>query len=183
MAWASRCVADCIDDDTIVVNEYDLDSSQTQMRVPGSYFGSSPAGGLGWALGAALGARLAAPGKTVISCMGDGTYIFGSPTASHWVSRAYQIPALFVIFNNRAWNAVKRSVASLAKDGWAMRAETMPLYQLDPAPDYEMVCRASGGWGERVEDPAELPRVLKQALDVVRNEKRQALVNIICKKP
>jgi acetolactate synthase-1/2/3 large subunit len=112
MAWASRCVADCIDDNTIVVNEYDLDSSQIRMRVPGSYFGSSPAGGLGWALGAALGARLAAPNKTVISCMGDGTYIFGSPTASHWVSRAYQIPALFVVFNNRAWNAVKRSVAS-----------------------------------------------------------------------
>ncbi len=183
MAWASKCVADCVDDDTIVVNEYDLDSSQTRMRVPGSYFASSPAGGLGWALGAALGARLAAPGKTVISCMGDGTYIFGSPTASHWVSRAYQIPALFVIFNNRAWNAVKRSVASLAKDGWAMRAETMPLYQLDPAPDYEMVCRASGGWGEKVEDPGALPGVLKKALDVVRNEKRQALVNIICKKP
>jgi acetolactate synthase-1/2/3 large subunit len=183
MAWASKCVADCVDDDTIVVNEYDLDSSQTRMRVPGSYFASSPAGGLGWALGAALGARLAAPGKTVISCMGDGTYIFGSPTASHWVSRAYQIPALFVIFNNRAWNAVKHSVASLAKDGWAMRAETMPLYQLDPAPDYEMVCRASGGWGEKVEDPGALAGVLKKALDVVRNEKRQALVNIICKKP
>ena len=28
-----------------------------------------------------------------------------------------------------------------------------------------------------------LPGVLKKALDVVRNEKRQALVNIICKKP
>ena len=82
MAWASRCVADCVDDNTIVLNEYDLDSSQTRMRVPGSYFGSSPAGGLGWALGAALGARLAAPGKTVISCMGDGTYIFGCPTHS-----------------------------------------------------------------------------------------------------
>ena len=183
MAWASKCVADCVDDDTIVVNEYDLESSQTRMRVPGSYFASSPAGGLGWALGAALGARLAAPGKTVISCMGDGTYIFGSPTPSHWVSRAYQIPALFVIFNNPAWNAVKHSVASLAKDGWAMRAETMPLYQLDPAPDYEMVCRASGGWGEKVEDPGALAGVLKKALDVVRNEKRQALVNIICKKP
>jgi hypothetical protein len=34
-----------------------------------------------------------------------------------------------------------------------------------------------------VEDPAALPGVLKKALDVVRNEKRQALVNIICKKP
>ena len=29
MAWVSRCVGDCVDDDTIVVNEYDLDTTQT----------------------------------------------------------------------------------------------------------------------------------------------------------
>ncbi len=38
MAWASRCVADCIDDDTIVVNEYDLDSSQTPHARAGLLF-------------------------------------------------------------------------------------------------------------------------------------------------
>src|SRR5437773_1519408 len=165
------------------VDEYDFDPTQGCFRTPGTYFGSSPAGGLGWGLGAALGAKLAAPDKTVICCVGDGAYIFGAPTAAHFVSRAYNLPALFVIFNNRAWNAVKRAVRSHAPTGAGVKAATMPLSDLEPAPDYEMVCRASGGHAERVEDPAALPEALARALKVVRDEKRQALLNVICKKP
>jgi acetolactate synthase I/II/III large subunit len=183
MAWVSRCVADVIDDRTIVVNEYDLDLAHTRLDAAGSYFSQSPASGLGWALGAALGAKLAAPERTVVCCVGDGAYLFGAPTAAHWTSRAYNLPALFVIFHNRAWNAVKKSVSSHAPQGWAMRTGSMPLSELDPAPDYEMICRACGGWGERVEDPASLPDALARALRVVRDERRQALLNVICKKP
>ncbi len=183
MAWLSRCLGDLVDDGTILVNEYDFDASQAVFTRPGSYFAASPAGGLGWGLGAALGAKLAAPDKTVICCIGDGAYIFGAPTAAHFVSRAYDIPALFVVFNNRMWNAVKRAVQTHAKDGWAVKTGIMPLTELDPAPDYELVCRASGGHSERVEDPAQLPGALKRALSVVRDEKRQALLNVICKKP
>jgi acetolactate synthase-1/2/3 large subunit len=183
MPWVSRCVGEHIDARTIVVNEYDLDSTQIRLDTPGTYFASSPAGGLGWGLGAALGAKLAAPEHTVICCVGDGAYIFGSPTAAHWVSRAYDLPVLYVIFNNRAWNAVKRSVQSYARDGWAERTGTMVLSDLDPAPDYEVVCRASGGHGERVEDPAALPDALARALRVVREERRQAVLNVICRKP
>jgi acetolactate synthase-1/2/3 large subunit len=183
MAWVSKCVGDLVDDGTIVVNEYDLDTTQACFTVPGSYFASSPAGGLGWGLGAALGAKLAAPDKTVIATLGDGAYMFGAPTAAHWVSRAYDLPILTVIFNNRAWNAVKRAVHSFAKDGWAARGGAMPLTELDPPPDYELVCRASGGWAEKVEDPHALPAALRRALKVVREEKRQALLNVIVKKP
>ena len=183
MAWLSRCIGDLVDDRTILVNEYDFDASQAAFTQPGSYFAASPAGGLGWGLGAALGAKLAAPDKTVICCVGDGAYIFGSPTAAHFVSRAYGVPVLFVVFNNRMWNAVKKAVQTHASDGWAVKTGIMPLTELDPAPDYELVCRASGGHAERVEDPAQLPAALKRALSVVRDEKRQALLNVICKKP
>jgi acetolactate synthase-1/2/3 large subunit len=182
MAWASRCIADLIDDQTIVVNEYDFDPSQASFQTPGTYFGASPAGGLGWGLGAALGAKLAARDRTVICCVGDGAYIFGSPTAAHWVSRACDLPVLFVVFNNRAWNAVKRAVTSLAPDGWAARTG-MVLSDLDPAPEYEMICQASGGYGERVDDPAELPAVLARAMRSVKADRRQAVVNVVCKKP
>jgi acetolactate synthase-1/2/3 large subunit len=183
MAWLSRCVGDVVDEQTIVVNEYDLDLNHTRLSAPGSYFSQSPASGLGWGLGAALGAKLAAPDRTVICCVGDGAYLFAAPAAAHWVSRAYQLPVLFVVFNNRAWNAVKRAVQSHAPQGWAMRATSMALSELEPAPDYEMICQASGGWGERVEDPAALPDALNRALKVVRGEQRQALLNVICKKP
>jgi acetolactate synthase-1/2/3 large subunit len=183
MAWVSRCVGDVVDERTIVVNEYDLDLAQTSLDVPGSYFGHSPASGLGWGLGAALGAKLAAADRTVLCCVGDGAYMFGVPTAAHWVARAYNLPVLFVVFNNRAWNAVKRAVSSHAPEGWAVRTRSMPMSDLDPAPDYEAICQACGGWGERVEDPAALPEALGRALGVVRQERRQALLNVICKKP
>ena len=183
MAWLSRCVGDVADDDTIVVNEYDLDTSQTRLRTPGSYFSQSPASGLGWGLGAALGAKLAAPEKTVVCCVGDGAYIFGTPTAAHWTARAHDLPVLTVVFNNRAWNAVKRSVTSHAPKGWAVRSGAMPMSELDPAPDYEGIARACGNWAERVDNPTVLPEMLRQALRVVREDRRPALLNVICKKP
>jgi acetolactate synthase-1/2/3 large subunit len=183
MTWLSRCVGDLVDERTIVVNEYDLDATQACFRWPGSYFAAPPSGGLGWGLGAALGAKLAAPDKTVICCVGDGAYMFGAPTAAHFVSRAHNLPVLFVVFNNRTWNAVRRAVQSHAPDGWAVKTGAMPLTALEPAPDYEMVCQASGGHGERVEDPAQLAGALSRALRIVKEEKRQALLNVICKKP
>src|SRR5205823_2489146 len=87
-------------------------------------------GGLGWGVGAALGAKLAKPDHTIICTVGDGAYIFGAPTAAHWVARAYDIPVLWIVFNNRAWNAVKRAVTSPAPDGWAKRTG-MPLVDAD----------------------------------------------------
>jgi acetolactate synthase-1/2/3 large subunit len=183
MLWLSRAIGEVVDDRTIVVNEYDLDATQCTFTRPGSYFAAPPSGGLGWGLGAALGAKLAAPDQSVICCVGDGAYIFGSPTASHFVSRAYNLPVLFVVFNNRTWNAVKRAVQTYARDGWAVRTDTMPLTALEPSPDYEMICRASGGHGEKIEDPAALPDALRRGLRIVHEEKRQVVLNVICKKP
>ena len=45
-----------------------------------------------------------------------------------------------------------------------------------------MVCQAAGGYGERVDDPKQLPAALDRALQVVREEGRQALLNIISSK-
>ena len=183
MLSLSRAIGELVDDRTIVVNEYDLDATQCTFTRPGSYFAAPPSGGLGWGLGAALGAKLAAPDHRVICCVGDGAYIFGSPTASHFVSRAYNLPVLFVVFNNRTWNAVKRAVQTYAHDGWAVRTDSMPLTALEPSPDYEMICQASGGHGEKVEDPAALPDALRRGLRIVTEEKRQVVLNVICKKP
>jgi len=40
------------------------------------------------------------------------------------------------------------------------------------------VCEASGGHGERVSEPKALLPALERAMKVVREEKRQALVNV-----
>ena len=48
-------------------------------------------------------------------------------------------------------------------------------------PRYEMFAQAFGGHGEAVSDPKDLPAALERALHVVRDERRQAVLNIICR--
>ena len=82
-------------------------------------------------------------------------------------------PCSYVIFNNRVWNAVKRSVSSHAPQGWAVRTGTMPMSELEPAPDYEMIAqrlRRLGRAGRRSGGAAGRDRA--QALKAVREDKR-----------
>jgi len=180
--WASRCIGEVLGPDTIVVNEYPLDLRHAPPPGPGTCFGSPHSGGLGWALGAALGAKLGAPERTVIATVGDGAYVFGAPTAAHLAAQLHKLPFLTVIFNNAAWEAVERATRSVHPDGWAATTATFPLSGLSSAAHYEEVVRGFGGHGERVEDPAELPRALRRALRVVREEGRQAVLNVICRR-
>jgi acetolactate synthase-1/2/3 large subunit len=180
--WASRCVGDVLGPDTIVVNEYPLDLRHTPPTGSGACFGSPHSGGLGWGLGTALGVKLGAPDKTVIATVGDGAYVFGAPTAAHLASQLHKLPTLTVIFNNAGWEAVERATRSVHPDGWAARTATFPLTALGPAPHYEEIVRGFGGHGERVEDPAALPGALQRALRVVRDEGRQAVLNVVCRR-
>jgi acetolactate synthase-1/2/3 large subunit len=180
--WASRCINELLGPNTIVFNEYPLDPRFAPPAGPGTYFGASHAGGLGWGFGAALGAKLGAPGKTVICTLGDGSYIFGVPTACHQVARASNLPLLTIIFNNGTWDEVSNSTRNVHPDGWAVTTDNFPMVGMGPPPKFEEIVRAFDGHGERVEDPAELLTALKRALNVVSKEKRQALVNIICKR-
>lgn len=181
--WISRCIDEIKDDDTLIFNEYDLSPTQVRFSRPGTFFGNTSAGGLGWGLGAAIGAKLGAPDRTVISVVGDGSYMFGNPTPCHYVSRAHGIPFLTVIFNNQTWNAVRGANLRMYPDGWAARSRHFPLSDLLPSPDYEVLVTASGGYGERVEKAEEVLPALQRALKVVREERRQAVLNMICKHP
>jgi acetolactate synthase-1/2/3 large subunit len=176
--YASACVNRLLGENTVVVNEYPLLLEEMEIRSPGRYFASAPAGGLGWGLGAALGAKLASPGKTLVCCVGDGAYMFGNPTAAHFVSEAMQLPALFVVFNNARWAAVHRATLAMYPKGVAAGMKQPPFATLEPSPRFEKVIEASGGYGVRVAAPADLMPALERALKVVQEEKRQALVNV-----
>jgi acetolactate synthase-1/2/3 large subunit len=182
-AWVSHCIDTVKDDDTLIFNEYDLDPAQVRFTMPGTFFGNPSAGGLGWGLGAAMGARLGAPDKTVIATLGDGTYMFGNPTPSHFVSRAMGIPTLTVIFNNQVWNAVRLANHRMYPEGWAAKTGRYPLTDLQPSPDYEILVTACGGYGERVDKAPQVLPALRRGLKVVREEGRQAVLNMICKYP
>src|ERR1700719_1806317 len=181
MAWASACIARVKPEDAILVNEYTLMPEHCGSNLPGSYFGSSTASGLGWGGGAALGAKLAPPHRLVIAVLGDGSHLFGNPVAVHHASAVHKLPILFVIMNNSMWGAVRRATLGMYPQGEAARSNKPPLIDLDDLPAFEEVCAAAGGYGERVEDPAALPAALDHALRAVIVEKRQALLNVICR--
>jgi acetolactate synthase-1/2/3 large subunit len=176
--WLSACMNRLLDERTILVNEYPTVLEEMVIKEPGRYFGNASAGGLGWGLGAALGAKLATPDKTVICALGDGSYMFGNPTAGHYVSEAMHLPVLFVIANNARWAAVHRSTLATYPKGFASQRKDPPFATLEPSPRFEHVIQASGGHGERVTEPKELMPALERALKVVKEEKRQALVNV-----
>jgi acetolactate synthase-1/2/3 large subunit len=176
--WLSACVNKVLDDNTILVNEYPTVLEEMVIRQPGRYFGNPSAGGLGWGMGAALGAKLASPDKMVVCAIGDGAYMFGNPTAVHYVSEAMRLPVLFIIANNARWAAVHRSTLATYPKGHASGEKQPPFATLEPSPRFEHVVQASGGYGERVTEPAKLMPALERSLKVVRDEKRQAVLNV-----
>jgi acetolactate synthase I/II/III large subunit len=181
MAWASACIAQVKPEDAIIVNEYTLMPEHCGSNLPGTYFGSSTASGLGWGGGAALGAKLAMPDRLVIAVLGDGSHLFGNPVAVHHASAMHKLPVLFIVLNNSMWGAVRRATLGMYPHGEAARSNKPPLIDLDELPAFEAVCAAAGGYGERVEDPAALPAALERAVRAVTVEKRQALLNVICR--
>src|SRR5215213_12025024 len=81
--WVSACLARARDPDSTIINEYTLLPEHCPSIRPGGFFGSSPAAGLGWGAGAALGVKLAEPDRQVIAVLGDGSYLFANPVAVH----------------------------------------------------------------------------------------------------
>lgn len=174
---ASRAIHELIDDDTVIVNEYPLRLAHCPITRPGRYFGLSPAGGLGWGLGAALGYKLAAPDKFVVATLGDGAYIFANPVAGHTVAAAENLPILVVVFNNRRYGAVRMATLSMYGQGAAAADDGQLLARLDGTPDFAGIVRAHGGHGETVDDLAALPVALGRARQAVQGG-RQALVDV-----
>ncbi|WP_433279931.1 thiamine pyrophosphate-requiring protein [Pseudonocardia xinjiangensis] len=167
--------------DAVVVNEYWASPEMLGSTVPGTYFGTPPAGGLGWGLPAAMGFQLARPATTVIATLGDGAYLFANPAACHQAMAMHHLPVLTIVCTNAHWGAVQSSATRMYPDGHAASApELSPLARLDPAPRFAAYAEASGGLGLRVTQRAELVPALQRALRTVQDERRHALVDVEC---
>lgn len=176
--YLSHAIGEALADATIV-NEYPLRLDHCLRTRPGSYFQLGPAGGLGWSLGAALGIKLADPGRLVVCTIGDGAYIFANPSASHWTAQVHGLPVLTIVFNNERYGAVRGATMSMYAKGAAGANDGRFLADLASGTRWDKVVQAHGGYGERVEDAAELSDALARARRAV-EEGRQALLDVIC---
>jgi acetolactate synthase I/II/III large subunit len=175
--YLTHCLNELKAKDAIIVNELGIPVAGLDMTAPRSYLGNSLAGGLGFGLGGGLGAKLAAPEREVIAAVGDGSYYFGNPLAYHYVGRAEKLPTLTIIANNHSWHAVRQATREVYPDGYAVKANVMPIVELNPAPDFEMVAQSCGGHGEKVTAPEELMPALRRSFDAIRSG-TPALLNV-----
>jgi acetolactate synthase I/II/III large subunit len=171
--YLTACVRDLLSGtDALVLTEaitnYQIVAEHLRASRPGSLIGSG-GGSLGWAGGGAVGAKLASPPeRTVVSLVGDGSYLFGVPSSAQWVARRYRAPSLTVIYDNRGWAAPKFSTLRVHPSGAAAAADDFGV-SLEPEADLAGIAAAAGGaYAVTVSDPGELPRVLEDALAVTR---------------
>jgi acetolactate synthase-1/2/3 large subunit len=174
-------VRDLIDDRTVVLSEgvtnFSVISRHLEMSRPGSLF-TSGGGSLGWSGGAAIGMKLAAPDETFIAITGDGSYLFSQPSTVFWMARRYETPFLQIVLNNRGWAGPRFSTLQVHPRGHAAKANRLDI-ELDPPPDYAAIAVAAGGaHGAIVKQPEELRPALKEAMRVVRKERRAAVVDV-----
>jgi acetolactate synthase I/II/III large subunit len=168
--WLGAALAERLPAETIVLDEMVTSSDSVRRFLgreePGSVL-SAGAPGLGWALGAGVGVRLAAPDRTVVAIVGDGSFVFGSPVAALWAAQQAAAPFLTVILNNGGYNASKMPVLGLFPEGASRRANAFPGVRFNTPPDYAALARSCHAFGERVEDPAELPAAIGRGLAAV----------------
>jgi acetolactate synthase-1/2/3 large subunit len=141
-------------DNTIIT--HDAGSPRDQLspfwisRTPLSYLGWGKTTQLGYGLGLAIGAKLAAPDKLCINVWGDAAIGFTGMDFETAVRE--RIPILSILLNN----------FSMAIELKIMALSTEKYRTTDISGNYAAMAQAFGGYGERVERPEDIvPAILR----------------------
>ncbi len=121
---------------------------------PGCFLDPGPYGCLGTGAGYAVAARLAHPDRQVVLFQGDGAFGFSGMDFDTLIR--HRLPVVCVIGNNGIWATEKHPMRSML--GTTIAAD------LRPGVRYDKVVEALGGYGECVDDPAEVGPAFERAL-------------------
>ena len=122
---------------------------------PGQLLTSGGFGAMGFGLGAAIGAKVGNPDKTVLHITGDGSFRMNCHELA--TVSGYRLPIVTILYNNSTLGMV-RQWQSLIYQG--RYSETDEL----PSVDYVKLAEAYGLTGYRVSDAAGFEHALKEAL-------------------
>jgi thiamine pyrophosphate-dependent acetolactate synthase large subunit-like protein len=139
--------------------------------MPRSHLCVGGAGAVGWAVPAAIGAKLAMPARQVVCVVGDGDFLQSMQEMA--VCMMHTIPVVFVVLNNSGY----ASMSELQLE----RNENHPGGEFNLpdgrpySPDFAVIARSFGLEAWRVEHGSQLKAVLSKAI----NSKGPSLVEII----
>ena len=122
-----------------------------EATTPHGYLGWGNSTQLGFSLGVAMGAKLAAPEKFVVNIMGDAA--IGMAGMDIETALRLEIPILTIVFNNHVLSGYAPNYPSaVEKFGFTN------LYG-----DYSAVAQALGAYSERIDNPREIVPAIKRA--------------------
>jgi benzoylformate decarboxylase len=157
-----------LDPDAIVVSENLTGANHflsTGFREDEKMWVSNSSSGLGWGVGAARGAKLAAPDRQVVCNIGDGSVMYSA--SGFWTQARYEIPVLTVVCNNRNYQSVRRAYCQY--NGRMAKANRYPgMYLGDPDVDFVKLANSQGIEGVRVEQSTDLRRALQRGIAATR---------------
>ncbi|MDE2930679.1 MAG: thiamine pyrophosphate-binding protein [Chloroflexota bacterium] len=159
-ARLSREVVEFLDDDAIVVPDggdisYGFFGPCFQASTMGQVMITGALGCLGAGTGFALAAKMAHPDKQVMLFSGDGTFGLNGMEFDTFVR--HSLPIVCVVANDSAWGMVKHVRRMMAGNNKLAGSE------LSQNTRYEKVVEALGGYGEFVEDIADVKPALERA--------------------
>jgi thiamine pyrophosphate-dependent acetolactate synthase large subunit-like protein len=108
-AHVMAALAERLPADTVVVEETPSSRPDLHRLLPARAplgFLSAAMGGLGFALPAAIGVRMAAPGRPVVAVVGDGSSLYGIQAL--WSAAHYRVGVLFVVLANGRYAIMDR---------------------------------------------------------------------------
>jgi acetolactate synthase-1/2/3 large subunit len=161
-----------------------LDETITHMRAvhqymsePGHYM-KSGYGCLGVGIGEAIGTKLAHPDRPVILLVGDGAFFYNPTLAGLGLCQEYEVPITIAVMNNGGYMGMKRAHQGLYPDGYAVAGNTYLGIDIAPAPDYAALAAVFGGYGVKLENPADIETTLTRDLGEM-GQGRTVLLDVI----
>ncbi|MEV7144254.1 thiamine pyrophosphate-dependent enzyme [Streptomyces tauricus] len=166
--------------DGIVVDETITHSRIVRRHVrtdaPDSYFYVQ--GGLGQGIAVALGVKLAARERPVVLTIGDGAFAYNPVVPSYDASKAYELPLLIVVFNNRAYRSMNLNHRRFYPGGAAAGTGEWLGTELGRLPRLAQFAEPFGMHTETVDTPDALAPALERARKAV-SEGTTAVVDIL----
>ena len=138
-----------------LVSEYEAWKTRTFLQTWG--FAS-----MGFAVAGALGAKLAAPDRPVVSLCGDGAFMMNASAVLTAVE--YQIPVVWLVWNNFGYCAIRDQQSGYFGKNREIATSFNDVNGNLYSADYAMMARSMGAIGERVEKPSDLAPRLEAAI-------------------
>jgi len=158
VAAAIATLRRALPDDAIVVNDQTGLTYWMEHRfpvyAPRTFLYPTGSAVLGYAVPAAIGAKLARPERAVLAVAGDGGFMFSVAELATAVK--YRLPIVFLVVNDERYGAIKYLQQRMYDGRWG---------EADLAnPDFPALARAFGARGERLAGVEALPEAIGRAL-------------------